>query len=122
MTKQVIVIRKDLNMRKGKMCAQAAHASMSFLTRNINGGGNIILSYEQLEWLEESFKKVVVSVNSEEELLTLHVAALQAGLTSHLVTDSGATEFAGIPTHTCIAIGPHHDGCFAALTDSLPLL
>jgi peptidyl-tRNA hydrolase len=27
-TKQVIVIRTDLNMRKGKMCAQAAHASM----------------------------------------------------------------------------------------------
>ena len=26
--KQVIIIRKDLKMRKGKMCAQAAHAAM----------------------------------------------------------------------------------------------
>ena len=30
-TKQVIVIRKDLNMRKGKMIAQGAHASMKVI-------------------------------------------------------------------------------------------
>ena len=34
-TKQVIVIRKDLNMRLGKSVAQGSHASISFLTRKI---------------------------------------------------------------------------------------
>lgn len=32
-TKQVIVMRTDLNMRKGKMIAQGSHASIAFLTR-----------------------------------------------------------------------------------------
>ena len=31
MIKQVIVMRRDLNMRKGKMVAQGAHASMAVL-------------------------------------------------------------------------------------------
>jgi len=41
-TKQVIVIRKDLKMRRGKECAQSSHATMSFLTRQIqnNSSGN----------------------------------------------------------------------------------
>ena len=40
-TKQVIVMRTDLNMRKGKMIAQGSHASLAFLTRNgFFDGGN----------------------------------------------------------------------------------
>jgi len=120
--KQVIAIRKDLNMRKGKMCAQAAHASMSFLTRSITGDGRIALTDEELEWLETSFRKIVVGVQSEEELLLLQTRARKAGLTCHLITDNGATEFGGAATRTCLAIGPHADGRFIGITDDLPLL
>ncbi len=134
-TKQIIVIRKDLKMRTGKACAQASHASMSFLTKS---GSNVFDDYhsayyrtanfdknwvyELSHWLQNSFRKIVVYVNSEEELTEVHQKALASGLISHLITDNGATEFNGIPTMTCCAIGPHWDSKFEGITDKLPLL
>lgn len=134
-TKQVIVIRKDLNMRKGKMIAQGSHASMSFLT--INGQFGYCKDNENIfynedfsfddrteinHWLQNSFRKICVYVNSEQELLDIHQAALDAGCISHLIEDNGATEFNGVKTLTCCAIGPHYDERFEGLTDHLPLL
>ena len=85
-TKQVIVIRKDLNMRKGKMCAQASHASMSFLTKNMEMWGDApnvdsvkcetLINFkdwvEVCHWLNNSFRKICVFVNNEEELDALY--------------------------------------------------
>lgn len=133
-TKQVIVVRKFPNLRTGKYCSQVAHASMAFLTRNIHTSttidqvGNpvdvsmLAFSDEEKHWLENSFRKIVCYVNSEEELVALHEKALEAGLISHLIEDNGATEFGGVKTKTCIAIGPHIDSRFEGITDNLPLL
>lgn len=135
-TKQVIVIRKDLNMRKGKMCAQASHASIAFLTKKLvvdsaNGMSNRFYDCsseghrfrkEIQHWLENSFRKIVVYVNSEEELREIHRLAEYEGLMSHLIEDNGATEFDGVKTITCCAIGPHYDFMFEGVTDTLPLL
>ena len=79
--KQVIVMRKDLNMRKGKIAAQSSHASLGAI---LNYGGKIheetltltIDNYAVREWLEGRFTKVCVSVDSEEELLDIHQKAL----------------------------------------------
>jgi PTH2 family peptidyl-tRNA hydrolase len=134
-TKQVIVIRKDLNMRKGKMCAQASHASMSFLTKNMEMWGDnpdkgvkvetlIKLKDwpEVCHWLNNSFRKICVFVNSEQELTAIYKEAVDKGLIAYMVIDNGATEFNGVLTATCIAIGPHFDERFEGLTDHLPLL
>ena len=135
-TKQVLVIRRDLNMRKGKMCAQASHASMSFLTKhgdvvpvpNSRLGSRFqtgdLLGYEdEIEhWLNNSFRKIVVYVNSEEELDAVYQSAVDAKLNVHMITDNGATEFHGVPTKTCLAIGPHWDDRFEGITSHLPLL
>lgn len=134
-TKQVIVIRKDLNMRKGKIAAQASHASMSFLTKRGQMGyhkenQNLFYtddfsedhSIEIRHWLQNSFRKICVYVNSEAELLEVHQKALDSGLISHIVEDNGATEFNGVKTLTCCAIGPHWDSKFEGLTEHLPLL
>jgi PTH2 family peptidyl-tRNA hydrolase len=134
-TKQVIVVRKDLNMRKGKIASQCCHASMAFLTKHLDWGSsgdgfvfhttNYINTERCMEikhWLENSFKKIVCYVNSEEELVELHQKALDAGLVSHLIEDNGATEFNGVKTKTAIAIGPHFDEKFEGLTDNLSLL
>jgi PTH2 family peptidyl-tRNA hydrolase len=135
-TKQVIVIRKDLNMSKGKMCAQASHASMAFLTKNlaINSAKGMYNRFydcasaghcfrEEIQhWLSSSFRKICVYVNSEEELMEVHQKALDVRLMSHLIEDNGATEFKGVKTKTCIAIGPHWDEKFNGITDKLCLL
>jgi PTH2 family peptidyl-tRNA hydrolase len=70
--KQTIVLRKDLNMRKGKMVAQGAHASMrAILMLGHQDARNFVIPLdERLEpWLLGRFKKICVSVNSEAELL-----------------------------------------------------
>ena len=58
------------------------------------------------EWMRNSFAKVTLKVNSEEELLEVYNAALEAGLNVVLITDNGTTEFGGVKTNTCIGIGP----------------
>ena len=121
-TKQVIVMRNDLNMRKGKMIAQGAHASISFLTRRIKSSGKLKVSAAEQDWLDGSFAKVCVRVDSEEELLEIFNKAKVAGLEVHLITDSGKTEFHGEPTNTCLAIGPDVSSRIDKITGHLQLL
>lgn len=126
-TKQVIIIRKDLKMRRGKEIAQACHSSISFLTRRIqrviDDGRNIIksLSKAELAWIRSGFAKICLQVNSEDELRDLHQKAKEAGLESHLVIDSGKTEFGGVPTVTCLAIGPDQCDKIDIITGHLKL-
>lgn len=123
--KQVIVIRKDLNMRKGKMCAQAAHASLAVLTghQEYSGGRNkLVLDNRAYSWLKGPFTKVVVGVDSEMELKKLYNAAASFGMLCSLIKDAGKTEFHGIPTYTAIAIGPDTEEKVDAITGHLKLL
>jgi PTH2 family peptidyl-tRNA hydrolase len=123
--KQTIVLRKDLNMRKGKMVAQGAHASMrAILQLGHQEGGNFLIPLdERLEpWLLGRFKKICVSVNSEAELLQLHQQAKAAGLITALIQDAGLTEFGGVPTYTALAVGPDTADRVDLVTGSLPLL
>lgn len=131
--KQVIVMRKDLNMRKGKMIAQGAHASLGAVL--IIMGERVGWEYRDLQtdpwpdyhaaydqWINGTFTKVCVSVNSEEELLAVQVAAEKAELPVKLITDAGYTEFHGVPTLTCLAIGPAWADEIDKITGHLPLL
>lgn len=128
-SKQVIVIRKDLNMRKGKMCAQAAHASMKVildLMIKVPTEDEKTLYYEDLpalkDWIDGIFTKICVSVDSEEELLTVYNNAKVSGLLCSLIQDVGLTEFGGVPTYTCCAIGPAWDEDVNEITGHLKLL
>lgn len=123
--KQVIVMRHDLGMRRGKQIAQGAHASMSFICRRLQDSGALSLNdFSDVEqaWLTGSFAKVCCRVDSEQELLEILYKAKAAGLEVHLITDSGKTEFHGEPTRTCIAIGPDDAEKIDAVTGHLSLL
>ena len=117
--KQVIVVRKDLKMRRGKEIAQCCHASTSVLIQKILHGA--YLSEEEVFWISGHRKKVCLQVNSEEELLDIHQKALDAGLFSNIVTDMGLTEFNGVPTKTCLAIGPDTSEKIDKVTGGLKL-
>jgi peptidyl-tRNA hydrolase, PTH2 family len=124
--KQVIIIRKDLNMRKGKMVAQGAHASLAvFFDRIIDKKKkSITISVKpvEFEWINGGFTKVCVGVNSEEELVEIYREAKKLSLPSSLITDSGKTEFQGEPTKTAAAIGPGEDRIIDKITGDLGLL
>ena len=145
--KQVIVVRKDLNMRKGKIAAQVAHASMKVLLAmmeikkdsdeiihrglKIKMHGQpkkIIRTLEYLygsylsNWLDGSFAKVVVSCDSEKELMAIQRVAYDRDIPNALITDNGTTEFNGQLTTTCLAIGPYSSEELNKITGHLKLL
>jgi peptidyl-tRNA hydrolase, PTH2 family len=120
--KQLIVVRNDLNMRKGKMVAQGAHASIMFLVRRLCDAGAGAKDLAIQEWLNHGMTKICVRVDSEAELLEIARKAEDAGLTVHVITDAGHTEFGGVPTKTCLAIGPDEDEKIDTITGHLKLL
>lgn len=125
-TKMVIVMRTDLGMRKGKMVAQGAHASIGWLTQrplNKHGFPKFYLTEAERDWLENSFTKICVGVGSLAALVQVYNNALEAGLHPiNLVTDNGTTEFHGEPTPTCLAIGPTWSDDIDKVTGHLTLL
>lgn len=128
--KQVIAMRTDLNMRKGKMVAQGAHASIAFLTefgRNIKEDAfgprlSVELSTVEAYWIRGRFTKICVGVGSEEELFRLVDEAEKVGIKHSLILDDGLTEFGGTPTYTCAAFGPDLASKLDPLTGHLRLL
>lgn len=144
--KQVIVMRKDLKMRRGKEISQGAHASMAWLTtkiREVNPSGVgepfpftrtlegkkgdyittdlMLFSAAEREWIVGIFTKVCLQVDSEAELDAVAESARAAGLTCHVIEDAGLTEFNGVKTKTCCAIGPDEAEKIDAVTGKLRL-
>lgn len=109
--KQVIVVRKDLELGKGKLAAQVAHAAVSAAENS---------SFRR-EWIEEMQKKTVLKCNTLEELMQIYESAKKEGLPVALVRDAGLTQ---IPegTITCIGIGPAPAGRIDKITGKLKLL
>jgi PTH2 family peptidyl-tRNA hydrolase len=114
--KQAIVARADLGMGKGKLAAQAAHASLAAAEEAMK---------KREEWYQEwktsGQMKVVVKVHSEEELQELHRKAKSAKLPAALIQDRGLTQVEP-GTVTCLGIGPGPDDEIDKLTGKLKLL
>jgi len=122
--KQVIVIRKDLGMRRGKEIAQGAHGSCSFFSHRerefMSGVPYYPPTPAEQAWIKGRFTKICVVVDGEAELLKIHENAQAAGLKSYLILDAGLTEFKK-PTHTCVCVGPAEDKDLKPITGHLKL-
>jgi PTH2 family peptidyl-tRNA hydrolase len=94
---QYIVMNTSLSMDKGKLVAQGAHASVSVLEKVEQGVFD--------EWKNNGMKKVVLKINSTEELVKKFQQVKTAGLAATLITDAGRTQ---IPkgSKTAFACGP----------------
>jgi PTH2 family peptidyl-tRNA hydrolase len=129
-TKQVLVIRRDLGMRRGKEVAQGAHAALGVFSQNMRtvdiGNGLFECSFTitaiEKEWFENSFTKACVRVDNHAELLNCYTQAKLAGIPCILITDNGTTEFHGVSTDTCVAIGPWDAAEIDKITGGLKLL
>ena len=128
--KQVIVVRKDLKMPPGKLAAQVAHASMAVIlnamTKSTDGNGVkytlSCVSGDPIDsWISGSFTKVVVGVESEQELERLYQLGIESRTPCSRIVDEGRTTFNGIPTLTCCAFGPAPASVLDAITGNLKL-
>lgn len=124
--KQVIVMRKDLNMSKGKIVAQGAHASIAFLTNKMKDNLSnpealwwVNLSQAEKEWVYGTFFKVCVGVDSEKELLDIGYNAVMLGLSVKYIEETNGFDK---PTVTCLAIGPDYSSKIDPVTKHLKLL
>ncbi len=110
--KQVILVRKDLKMDKGKLAVQAAHASVqSFLKSSW---------FKRKKWVNNGMKKVILKVSSLNDLLKYKKLAESNHLRTALIKDAGKTFFKK-PTVTCLAIGPDEEKKIDKVTGSLPM-
>ncbi|MFI5404714.1 MAG: peptidyl-tRNA hydrolase Pth2 [Candidatus Gagatemarchaeaceae archaeon] len=114
--KQAIVVRSDLKMGKGKLAAQAAHASLSAAEQAM---GRRSPWFDN--WKDGGQAKIVLKVQSEEELQELFRKAKAAKLPASLIEDRGLTQLEP-GTVTCLGIGPGPDEDIDRITGKLKLL
>jgi len=115
--KQVIVVRSDLKMGKGKVAAQVAHAALDAAETARHKHPDWYDS-----WREQGQAKVVVkSDGGEGALIGLQKQARSLGLPSSLIQDRGLTQVEP-GTTTCLGIGPGPSGEIDKVTGKLKLL
>ncbi len=111
--KQVIVIRQDLKLPKGKMAAQAAHASVEAALRSDK---DLVK-----RWRSTGSAKIILKVPDKASLFKYNQLAKDSGLTTALITDAGKTVIAP-GTETCFAIGPDEEDKIDEVTGELKLV
>ena len=111
--KQVILVRHDLKLTKGKMAAQVSHASVESLLKSH-------ADYRDA-WRAQGMKKVVLKVKDLNELLEYKRKAEDAGLVVALIVDAGHTQVEP-GTATCLGIGPDKEEKIDKVTGSLQLI
>lgn len=131
--KQVILVRTDLKLSKGKIAAQVAHASVKALLFQMKDYGRfntdnekyphevrVNMSDDMLYWLKGNYTKITLKVNSEEELIEYFNMAKENNLPCSIITDKGFTELEG-EHKTCVAIGPAKNSEIDKITKNLKL-
>jgi peptidyl-tRNA hydrolase, PTH2 family len=112
--KLAMVVRTDLDMGRGKIAAQVAHAAVAAVLANLG-------TDDLAAWLQDGQPKVVLKVTSAGQLMDVAQQAKAARLPIELVNDAGRTQVRP-GTLTCCAIGPAEDHRIDAITAGLPLL
>lgn len=113
-TKLVLIVRTDLDMGRGKIAAQVAHAAVAATLASLR-------SDDLVAWLRDGQPKVVLKAGSAEQLQDIVRLAGDAGLPVETVRDAGRTQVTP-GTLTCCAIGPADSQRIDAVTGTLSLL
>ncbi len=114
--KQAIIVRADLEMGKGKLAAQVAHASLMSYFKAERMDDSITK-----EWLDTGEKKIVLKVSDEEALVKLFKAFEFKKVPCALVSDAGLTQ---LPpgTKTALGVGPWKSEEIEQFTRGMKLL
>ncbi|MFW6024744.1 MAG: peptidyl-tRNA hydrolase Pth2 [Candidatus Woesearchaeota archaeon] len=116
MYKMIVIVRNDLKMPKGKLCAQVSHAVLNSGMKQFKRKKDIFTS-----WENEGSKKVILKVNSLDEILKLKNLMDRENITNALIKDAGKTFFDS-PTITVLAVGPQKEDLLDRFFNDLKLL
>lgn len=112
----VIVTRKDLNLSKGKLAAQVAHAAVTCAIETKKNHKKWFT-----KWMGEGAKKAIVKTESVDDFNELKRKADQLNIESIIISDAGHTEVP-IGTKTVLGIGPAPTNLIDQVTGHLTLL
>ncbi|CAL5408085.1 unnamed protein product [Camellia sinensis] len=87
--KMVLVVRNDLKMGKGKIAAQCSHATLGLYKKLLHRAPKALNRWEMCGQV-----KVVVKIESEEDLLVLQEKAKSLNIPTHVTIDAGRTQIA----------------------------
>lgn len=113
MLKQVILVRQDLKLPKGKLSVQVAHASTAALLKSHKD--------DLSKWQNTGMKKIVLKVEGIDELLKYKMMAEDAHLVVALIEDAGKTVVEP-GTVTCLGIGPDQEEKIDRITGKLKMV
>ena len=111
--KQVILVREDLKLPKGKLPAQSSHASVDATLKSDKKMVDL--------WKKAGGKKIVLKVKDEKELFEYKQMAEDAGIKTALITDAGHTVVEP-GTITCLGIGPDEESKIDSVTGKLKMM
>ena len=111
--KQVILVRQDLKLPKGKLAVQSAHASLDAAMKS---------DKEIFEkWKKQGGKKVVLKVADEKELIKYMSMLENEGIKVALIQDAGHTVVEP-GTITCLGAGPDLEDKIDKITGNLKMV
>lgn len=99
--KMVLVVRNDLKMGKGKIAAQCSHATLGLYKKLLHRAPKALNRWEMCGQV-----KVVVKIESEEDLLVLQEKAKSLNIPTHVTIDAGRTQIAPNSRTVMAIIGP----------------
>ncbi|MHA2093757.1 MAG: peptidyl-tRNA hydrolase Pth2 [Candidatus Hodarchaeales archaeon] len=113
--KQVLILRKDLKMSKGKAAAQASHAAVGAAIKLMRQNPTLFN-----KWWNGGQMKVVLAVESETQLEDVESRIRRLGAFVTKINDAGRTQ---LPpgTTTALGIGPHNQMDIEKITSTLKL-
>ena len=113
MLKQVIIIRTDLKMGKGKLAAEAAHVSISAFLK--------AREEDKKDWVDSGMKKIVLKVETEKDLISVFQKLKKEKLPVEMIADRGLTQISP-GTKTAVGCGPIEEKKIDGITGKMKLL
>nr|AMP82912.1 MIZU-KUSSEI 1 protein [Catalpa bungei] len=99
--KMVLVVRNDLKMGKGKIAAQCSHATLGLYKKIAKRAPKSLSRWEMCGQV-----KVVVKIESEDDMLVLQERAKSLNLPTHITIDAGRTQIAPNSRTVMAILGP----------------
>eukprot|EP01137_Pigoraptor_chileana_P026158 Opistho-2@96694 len=113
--KMVLVVNNDLKMGKGKVAAQCSHATLANYKELRKTNPEALKAWEMT-----GQPKIVLKGDNDKQLMELRRAAMEIGLSAHVIRDAGRTQIAP-NSKTVLAVGPGPGAMVDRVTGHLKL-